>query len=582
MPENVRQLKRDKFLFVVAVVCFVLVFCASLFLAVIAPVFTSNNVARAIDLTLPDNGVVGNNIILNSDYSFNTSGSTSWSSRGRSVLTVDNWYLFNGDLTFVDSLPRINFDSTQVANVYSRFYTSSFSLLPGTYTASACYDYLSGGGTSRFRFIKSDLSSFGDSLSGSSYVDLVRTSGVRVSSFTFTITDSFSSVCLDFYSSSLSSGFVANLYWVKLEKGSSFTGYVPNSYENYGYNQGYEAGNTSGYNSGYDKGYIEGLNKYVDNNAITSNLNVDSYFSTGGFSFLSSLTSPYVEYNILNAFKVENYTRTSGVNIASPYDALKSGINYNLIYSQGSFSASSNKFTGGAGFYGVKSSLIGSNAFNSFINAGTPFSLECISARRSVWDNAISGSDVNLFVCFLDRDGSILRFNENYTDAYYLDSIPFSYLTDMRDGIFILDTLSSGALHYYRLPVDVYGFILFSYHEDSDVFRAYSMKCNFLPNSDYQSIYDSGFKAGQSDINTGAYYNNGYNVGYQEGVIKGASEANNYSFLGVIGAMIDAPLNSILALLDFDLLGFNMKGLFSALLMLSFIILIIRLLLGGK
>lgn len=524
----------------IAILIFILFASFVASVIVIPVVATNRRVASAIDSSLPEDGVVGDNLLIYSNSSSLQLSNASWHTNNVNLIDgviSNNRSDSNATLCFLLDFPN----------------SSSFTL-------SCSVSSLNGIG-------RIGLANYSNgALSNYDYINF-SSDGIQKISHVYNNYN-----CVVLRNNTPGSSFKFN--WLKLEVGSFFTGYVPNSYVNYGYDQGI--------NSGYDKGFIDGLNKYVDNHAISSNLNVDSYISTGGFSFLSSLTSPNVNYNILNASKVENYTRTSSQTIASPYDALKLDINYNLIYSQGSFSTSSNKYTGGAGYYGVKSSLIGSNAFNSFINAGTPFSLNCVSARRSVWDNAIYGRDYALFVCFLDKDGNILRFSDLYSDAYYLDSVPFSYNTNMRDGIFIYDTLTSGDLHYYRLPVDVYGFILFSEYEDTDVFRAYSMKCNFLPNSDYQSIYDSGFKAGQSDINTGAYYDNGYNIGYQQGVIKGASEANNYTFLGVIGSIIDAPLNSLLALLDFDLLGFNMRGFFSALLMLSFIILIIRLLLGGK
>lgn len=565
MQENLRQIKLDKVLSILGIVLLVLVFCASLFLAIIAPVFTSRKVAFA-DSSYGSVGTVNDNLFSNPN--FNLQGDSLFNFQNK--FAQDIVYAEGTTISYVSENEGFIVSTTTAAgaNHWIAFLFKPTTV--GTYTFTLNSDIV---GSPGYLFRLRDTSYY-------TYVDSKSENFSNYMSISYNITDLSKNYILQFVMPSANVS--ASIFWLKIEKGSTFTGYVRDSYSNFGYDQGYQSGNNAGYKSGYDKGMIDGLNKYVDNRAITSNLNVDSYISTGGFSFTSAFTEPYVTYDILKASEVENYTRTTSSGNASPYDALKLGINYNLIFSNATFSPSSNKYTGGSGYYGIKSSLIGSNAFNSYINAGTPFSLDCISARTSIYSNLISGRDADFFVCFLDKNGNVLRFNDTYTSSYYLNSVPFVSGSIFRDSYIILDTLSTGDTHYYRLPVDVYGFLIFSKFEDSDVFRAYSMKCNFLPNSDYQSIYDSGFKAGQSEVNTGAYYDNGYNIGYQQGIIKGASEANNYTFLGVIGAAIDAPINSLLSLLDFDLLGFNMRGFFSALLMLSFIILIIRLLLGGK
>ena len=65
MPDNFKQVKRFKTLNIIAICLLLVIFTASVLLAVIAPVFTCN-VASAIDATLPDNGIVGVNLLKNS------------------------------------------------------------------------------------------------------------------------------------------------------------------------------------------------------------------------------------------------------------------------------------------------------------------------------------------------------------------------------------------------------------------------------------------------------------------------------------------------------------------------------------
>lgn len=90
--------------------------------------------------------------------------------------------------------------------------------------------------------------------------------------------------------------------------------------------------------------------------------------------------------------------------------------------------------------------------------------------------------------------------------------------------------------------------------------------------------YNSGYRDGKDD---------GYSEGYSAGVIsgknmgysEGVQSANKYSFLGLIGAVVDAPLQAIGGLLNFDLLGFNMLNLFYALVTCALIIAVIRMVL---
>lgn len=82
--------------------------------------------------------------------------------------------------------------------------------------------------------------------------------------------------------------------------------------------------------------------------------------------------------------------------------------------------------------------------------------------------------------------------------------------------------------------------------------------------------YDEGYSIGRE---------NGYIDGKNYGYTQGAANANKYSFLGLIGAVVDAPLQAIGGLLNFDLLGFNMLNLFYALVTCALIIAVIRMVL---
>lgn len=65
------------------------------------------------------------------------------------------------------------------------------------------------------------------------------------------------------------------------------------------------------------------------------------------------------------------------------------------------------------------------------------------------------------------------------------------------------------------------------------------------------------------------YYNNGYNKGYESGYNAGASD--NDTFANMIFAVIDAPVKTINGLLDFEVLGVNMRNFFLSLVSVTLI-----------
>lgn len=92
----------------------------------------------------------------------------------------------------------------------------------------------------------------------------------------------------------------------------------------------------------------------------------------------------------------------------------------------------------------------------------------------------------------------------------------------------------------------------------------------------YATGYNSGYKDGVNDgetIGYNKYYYARYNQGYSEGV----KAAGDYTFLSLIGSVVDAPLQAVSGLLNFDLLGFNMLNFFYALVTCALVITVIRL-----
>jgi len=98
-------------------------------------------------------------------------------------------------------------------------------------------------------------------------------------------------------------------------------------------------------------------------------------------------------------------------------------------------------------------------------------------------------------------------------------------------------------------------------------------------------IYLQGYNQGLAD-NQSTIYDNGYIAGYDTGYGVGRNDgiasANNYSFLGLIGAVIDAPINAFTSLFNFEFMGFNLLNFITSLITLALIIWLIKLIFGGK
>lgn len=93
--------------------------------------------------------------------------------------------------------------------------------------------------------------------------------------------------------------------------------------------------------------------------------------------------------------------------------------------------------------------------------------------------------------------------------------------------------------------------------------------CEDSSGEKFQKKYDEGFVAGKS-------------AGYSSGYTAGAASAQNYTFMGLLGAVVDAPIKAFTGLLDFDILGVNMSSFVLSMLTLSVIVIIIKICLGGK
>ena len=65
-------------------------------------------------------------------------------------------------------------------------------------------------------------------------------------------------------------------------------------------------------------------------------------------------------------------------------------------------------------------------------------------------------------------------------------------------------------------------------------------------------------------------------AGYDKGYAAGVAAGGNNNFMSLITAVVDAPITAFTSLLDFDILGYNMKNLALALLTAGLLVAAIR------
>lgn len=114
-------------------------------------------------------------------------------------------------------------------------------------------------------------------------------------------------------------------------------------------------------------------------------------------------------------------------------------------------------------------------------------------------------------------------------------------------------------------------------------------------NQGFASGYDYGYGTANSEVNeSSASYEAGYSRGettanntvtessasYGAGFTAGVSSASDYSFISLIGAVIDVPLQAFQSLFNFEILGINMTNFVSSLFTLLVLIAVGKILIG--
>lgn len=198
---------------------------------------------------------------------------------------------------------------------------------------------------------------------------------------------------------------------------------------------------------------------------------------------------------------------------------------------------------------------------NLFINFSTPFSLS-VDDFFIIYSSSPSHFN-SCGVSFTDGSNVTLEFDYN-DDNLRVTNFP----TDFDTSLLSTKLVKSINL-YFATPED-------------DMYCSSFVISDAISNDIYNNGYDTGYNKGQSDgydegLNKGydKGYSDGYDKGYNIGLNNGVT-SNDYSFFGLISAVVDAPISAVKGLLNFDVFGFNMLNAFTGLFSCCLVIAIIK------
>lgn len=290
-----------------------------------------------------------------------------------------------------------------------------------------------------------------------------------------------------------------------------------------GYNQGYEKGQKAGYNSGYKVGYDEGYQNALKKTA--------DKFQFGVFA--------YCHFNAVlgipdSAGATQTYT-VSDLNMSYGYGYVYCG-NQTVTQINNAIKAA----TGKAPEYDL---------------AGLDWvKIECIFDSSFDWHSQplyITGDSDIQDMTITSVSGDVITCGYKYeaSGAFSQFILPDSWIGPFH---------CKKAVLYIGRPVDL--------------LQAFSL---YSPSGQFYTGYDVGYAEGARETAQTAR-EEGYKNGYQKGLAKGNTIAKDGTFYNLISAVIDVPINAFSSMLNFEILGVNMKGFITSILSLMLLIIIVK------
>ena len=199
-------------------------------------------------------------------------------------------------------------------------------------------------------------------------------------------------------------------------------------------------------------------------------------------------------------------------------------------------------------------------------------------------------------------------------------------ITDIHNGHFLVSSNYDKDTNVYKFTVPDNKIFLLNenYNKAYDNFRSYVVQQDYkktkIPSDN--ALYLNGYQSASKDFYNNGYndgvafgeksgYNKGFSAGDAQGYNRGVEVGGNYSFLGLFGAIFDAPIQAIFGgtttlpagttitdkngntttllssatvkragLLNFDIMGVNLSGFVLALFSLSILVVVIKFALG--
>ena len=164
----------------------------------------------------------------------------------------------------------------------------------------------------------------------------------------------------------------------------------------------------------------------------------------------------------------------------------------------------------------------------------------------------------------------VLSYQNDFISIYsiHLPALPENKLVNYINFSFNVQMpIDTDSLFFYIDGLNVNSSTTYFYLGDIQV-ETKDLNTQFLIDQSYNNGYNLGFNQGSESS-----YNNGYNAGYN----KGLENANQNTFLTLFTSVIEAPVNAVLSIFDFEVLGYNLKGFFVGLFSMALLLAIIRL-----
>lgn len=293
-----------------------------------------------------------------------------------------------------------------------------------------------------------------------------------------------------------------------------------------GYNEGYNVGASEGYSNGYTEGETVGKESgYEEGYNVASNL-----FKSGIFA--------NAEYRVNLTDWItgdgEDFGDVRGTWEVIPENAyIPGGLNVSVLFDY---------YTAGGGTF---------ETWSLTFKFADPIPL------KSFYVGAVGGTAVNI--------PSIAISAEAVDTSVTLDP----YWAESDDGTPYISFMGNSNTSITSITFSL------NRRQDSVAFTLYDL--NYRNSAIVQDSYNQGYREGSivgREEGRKDGYADGKAVGYKEGV----AAANDYTFDGLLTAVIDVPVQAFTSLFNFEILGVNLANFFLALLSICIVLAVVKLL----